>query len=138
MNISVYNIRIMLASVVLAMGASVLKAATVEDARRLAEDGNLDDAIEMLRKLEAEQSKDASIPKLLGDYYMAVGEEDNARDAYELARKKGSREAILGLAEMANTNYDVDGARALVEEYRKTLKKGKRVIAEDESGDLSD
>ena len=138
MNRSVYNIRIMLASVVLAMGASVLKAATVEDARRLAEDGNLDDAIEMLRKLEAEQSKDASIPKLLGDYYMAVGEEDNARDAYELARKKGSREAILGLAEMANTNYDVDGARALVEEYRKTLKKGKRVIAEDESGDLSE
>ena len=134
-----YNrIRIVLASVALAMGACALHAATIEDARRLAEDGNLDDAIEMLRKLEAEQPKDAEIPKLLGDYYMAVGEDDNARDAYELARKKGSRDAILGLAEMANLSYDVDGARELVEEYRKTLKKGKRVLAEDESGDLVD
>ncbi len=138
MNISFLKVRMILAGMMLAVAVSGIQAATIEDARRLAEDGNLDDAIEMLRKLEAEQPKDASIPKLLGDYYMAVGEEDNARDAYELARKKGSRDAILGLAEMANLSYDVDGARALVEEYRKTLKKGKRVVAEDESGDLVD
>lgn len=120
------------------LGTAVLSAVTVDDARRLAEDGNLDDAIAMLLKLEAEQPKDAEIPRLLGDYYRAVGKDDNARDAYELARKKGSRDAILGLADMANYSYDVEGARTLIEEYRKTLKRGKKVLAEDESGDLED
>lgn len=118
--------------------AASVHADTTDDARRLAEDGNLNDAIAMLRTLEAEQPKNAEIPKLLGDYYRAAGDDASAREAYEVARKKGNRDAILGLADMANDNYDVAGARELIEEYRKTLKKGKRVLAEDESGDLED
>lgn len=122
----------------LCIGVSVADSATIDDARMLAEDGNLNDAIAMLLQLEVEQPKDADIPKLLGDYYMAAGDVDNARTAYEAARKKGNRNAILGLAEIANDQYDVEGARALIEDYRKTLKKGKRIVAEDESGDIEE
>ena len=120
------------------IGVSVAAGATVEDARLLAEDGNLNDAIAMLLQLEVEQPKNADVPKLLGDYYMAAGDIENARASYETARKKGNRNATLGLAEIANTQYDVEGARALIEDYRKTLKKGKRIIADDESGDIEE
>ena len=120
------------------IGVSVAWSASVDDARMLAEDGNLRDAIAMLLELEVEQPKDADIPKLLGDYYMAAGDIDNARTAYETARKKGNRNAILGLAEIANNQYDVEGARTLIEDYRKTVRKGKRIIAEDESEDIEE
>lgn len=53
-----------------------------------------------------------------------------------LRQEKGNREAVLALAEMANTEYRVDDARALLEDYRKLLKKGKRTIHPDNSGDL--
>lgn len=120
------------------MGVSAVGAATIDDARRLAEDGSIDEAIAVLLQLEVDEPKDAEIPKLLGDYYVAVGDSDKAREAYETARRKGNRNAILGLADMANDLYDVDGARELIEEYRKTLKKGKKVLAEDESGDVEE
>ncbi len=120
------------------LGASAVAGATVDDARLMAEDGNLSDAIAMLLELEVEQPKNADISKLLGDYYLASGNVENARTAYESARKKGSRDAILGLVEIADDQYDVEEARTLIEEYRKTLKKGKRTVAEDESGDVEE
>ena len=113
-------------------------AATLEEARVLAEDGNLEEAIAMLRELEEATPKDASVSLQLGAYYQATGRDADAMDAYTSARRKGSREAILALAELANQQYRVDDARTLVEEYRKTLKKGKRTLAPDESGDIDD
>lgn len=118
--------------------AQAMAAQSIDEARTLAEDGNIADAIEMLKGLESENPKNAEIPQMLGDLYLGTGRDSEARNAYESARQKGSRQAILSLAELANLHYEVDEARELIEAYRKTLKKGKRVIAEDESGDLPD
>lgn len=116
--------------------ASALNAASIDEARILAEDGNINDAIAMLTQLESASPRDADVSQMLGELYQATGQDSLARTAYQAARRKGSRQAILSLAELANLNYNVDDARTLLAEYRKTLKKGRRTIAPDESGDL--
>lgn len=123
----------------LALAAAVSSwGASLEEAKVLAEDGNIDEAIAMLLELETAKPKDAAVTMQLGDMYLASGRDADAMAAYTSARRKGSRDAILALAELANTQYRVDDARTLVEEYRKTLKKGKRTLAPDESGDIDD
>ena len=131
------KLNVIIALTMLAGGMS-LSAQTVEDARILAEDGSMEEAIAMLRTISAQKPKDAAAPKLLGDYCLALGDEAGAAEAYADARKRGNRDAILGQAQLAADRYDVAGARALVEEYRKTLKRGRRVVAEDESEPVSE
>lgn len=113
-------------------------AASPDEARRLAEDGDTDAAIAMLQQLEQEMPKDAEISKQLGDLCLATGRDAQAREAFNAARRKGSREAVLALAEMANLEYRVDEARQLVEEYRQLLKKGKRTVHPDNSGNIDE
>ena len=117
-------------------GAFPMNAASLEEARQLAEDGDTAGAIAMLQQLETEQPRNADIPLLLGELYLATGNDADALAAYTTARKNGNREAVLAMAEMANTEYRVEDARALLEDYRKLLKKGKRTIHPDNSGDL--
>lgn len=117
---------------------NALFGGTIEEARTLAEDGNIDQAIAMLLEIERAHPKDTEASLMLGELYMAAGRDADAMEAFSSARKKGSREAILALAGLANTQYRVDDARALVEDYRKTLKKGKRTLAPDLSGDIDD
>lgn len=112
--------------------------ATIDDAKRLAEDGDTDAAIALLQQLEQEMPRDAEISKQLGDLCLATGRDTEARKAYDAARRKGSREAVLALAEMANLEYRVDDARQLVEDYRKLLKKGKRTVYPDNSGNIDE
>lgn len=113
-------------------------AATVDEARQLAEDGDINAAISMLEQLEADEPKNAEVSAMLGEMYAAVGRDADAELAYQAARRKGDREATLALAEMANRNYRIDDARKLVEEYRASLKKGKKTIHPDNSGDIDD
>ncbi len=115
-----------------------LAAATVDDARRLAEDGDTAGAIEMMRSLVAEQPKNGELRKQLGDMCLGAGDDAGALEAYTEARRLGDREAVLALAEMANLEYRTDDARSLLEDYRKLLKKGKRTVHPDNSGDLDD
>jgi len=115
-----------------------LGAATPDEAMQLAEDGDTAGAIAMLRQIEEEQPRDADVSRKLGDLYLATGDNANALEAYNAARRKGDRMAILSLAELANLEYRVDDARALVEEYRNTLKKGRRTLYPDESGDIDE
>ena len=125
-----------ISGLLLMTGAFPMNAASLEEARQLAEDGDTAGAIAMLQQLETEQPRNADIPLLLGELYLATGNDADALAAYTTARKNGNREAVLAMAEMANTEYRVEDARALLEDYRKLLKKGKRTIHPDNSGDL--
>ncbi len=69
---------------------------------------------------------------------LGAGDDAGALEAYTEARRLGDREAVLALAEMANLEYRTDDARSLLEDYRKLLKKGKRTVHPDNSGDLDD
>ena len=127
-----------LSAISVAASAITASAASIDDARRLAEDGDTQAAITVLQQLEQETPRDAEVSKMLGDLYLATARDAEALDAYNAARRKGSREAVLALAEMANIEYRVDDARQLVADYRKLLKKGKRTIHPDNSGDIDE
>lgn len=111
-------------------------AASVDEARQLAEDGRTDEAIAMLRELEASSPRDAEVSLQLGNLLQSTGHDAEALQAYTSAQKKGSREAVLALAELANLEYRIDDARTLLANYRSLLKKGKKTLYPDQSGDL--
>ena len=91
-----------LSAISVAASAITASAASIDDARRLAEDGDTQAAITVLQQLEQETPRDAEVSKMLGDLYLATARDAEALDAYNAARRKGSREAVLALAEMAN------------------------------------
>lgn len=116
----------------------VVAAQTVADAMQLAEDGETAAAIDMLNEIAEREPKNADVRMELGRLYMATGRDAKAADAFEAARAKGNREAILSLAELANLRYEVDDARKLLEEYRASLKRGRKTVHPDNSGNLED
>lgn len=121
-----------------ALAVPAMSGASLEEAEQLAQDGDTSAAIAMLEQLASEQPKDAEIQCRLGDLYLATGRDADALAAFTEARRKGSRKAVLSLAELANTEYRVEDARTLLEDYRKTLKKGRRNVHPDESGNLDE
>lgn len=112
--------------------------ATVDDARILAEDGDIDGAITMLRGIVADDPKDTDAALMLGELLWGSGQDSDAEEVLETLRGRGNREATLQLARMALSRYDIDEARSLLGAYRKSLVKGKKQIAEDQSGKLED
>lgn len=126
---------LLLLSLILPLTAA---AQSVDEARQFAEDGNLNEAVTMLQAVTAADPKDHQAALLLADLLWNSGHDAEADAIYQDLRKKGVRQATLALARIAMSRYDTDGATALLEAYRKSLRQGKRQVAEDESGDLED
>lgn len=125
----------------LALGVTIAHSAgaqSLEEALMLAEDGDNAGAIAMLRTLEAAQPKNADIPYQLGQLLSASGNDTEAAEALETSRRLGNREATLALAALANTRLETAQARELLEAYRSSLKKGKKTLGPDNSGDLDE
>lgn len=113
-------------------------AVSIDAARQAAEDGSLSTAIDILRNVISAEPSNTDAQLLMAEYLWSSGRDDEARGAYELLRKKGDRRAILALSHIALDSYDIDGARSLLEAYRKTLTKGRKQLAQDESGNLEE
>lgn len=113
-------------------------AQTLDEARTLAEDGNLDGAVAMLRTIVAQEPKETEAALMLGDLLWNSGKDSEAIDVLESVRKRGHRDATLQLARIALYRYDLDQARELLAAYRKSLRQGKRQVAEDLSGNLEE
>ncbi len=113
-------------------------AATVEEARQLSEDGDTDAAIAMLMQLQADEPRNSEVPLALGELLLSTGKNADAQAVFSKARTLGNREATRMLAELACIEYRVDDARNLLDDYRKALKKGKKQLYPDNSGDLDD
>lgn len=126
----------LLSAILLASAASLCAAPSIDEARQKAEDGDLNAAVALLRQLVQAEPKNAEAALLLGDYYRALGNDTDARAAYETARAAGDRNAYLSLAALATDLYNLDEANTLIEEYQATLKKGKKTLATDESAPL--
>lgn len=113
-------------------------AQSAGEARQLAEDGNLDGAIGMLQKVISEDPKEHEAALLLADLLWNSGRDAEAEALYQELRGKGVRQATLSLARIAMDRYQLDQARSLLETYRKSLRQGKRQVADDESGDMEE
>lgn len=113
-------------------------AQTIDEARTLAEDGNLDGAVAMLRTIVDQNPKDTDASLMLGDLLWNSGKDSEAIDVLESVRERGNRDATLQLARIAFYRYDLDLARDLLGAYRKSLRQGKRQLADDLSGNLEE
>lgn len=113
-------------------------AQSVDQARTLAEDGNLEEALTMLRAVVAENPQNQEATLFLGELLWDSGEDADALEVLEPLSKRGDRDATLQLAHIAFYRYDIDGARSLLDTYRRSLRKGKKVLAEDLSGNLEE
>ena len=106
----------------------------VARARTMAEDGDFTSAINLLRS----EPESAEAQLLLGDLLWNTGNDAEAMQVLSNLRDKGNRDAMLRLARIAVDRYELDEARSILEAYRKTLRKGRKQLAEDESGDIED
>lgn len=113
-------------------------APSVDEARRLAEDGETGPAVEMLGGIVAENPKNTDAALFMSELLWNSGRDSEAMDMLRSLKSRGVREATLRLAEISADRLEVEEARSLLSAYRATLKKGKRQIAEDMSGDLED
>lgn len=113
-------------------------AQSVEEANVLAQDGNIEGAIAMLRSVTAANPSDNGAALALGEMQWNAGRDAEAEQTYTALRAKGERKATLELARMAMLDYRLDEARELLDAYRKSLVKGRKKLAEDESGDFED
>ncbi|MDE5646272.1 MAG: hypothetical protein K2I57_00390 [Muribaculaceae bacterium] len=111
---------------------------TLEEAKLLVESGDLESAIPMLEELAAASPKKGEINLLLGTAKFYQGDYSGAQQQWEAALSKKENLANLKLAELALLQYRVDDAEELIETYRSGLKRGKKVLAEDVSGDIDD
>lgn len=113
-------------------------ARSIDEARTLAEDGDIEGAVAMLREIVDEDPKDVEAALSLGEMLWDSGNDTEAVDVLEPLRKRGNRDATLQLARISLSRYDTDEARTLLTAYRKSLMKGKRQVAEDLSGNLEE
>ncbi len=99
---------------------SAMAYLTPEDARRMAEDGDTAGAIETLKEFLGYEPKNAEGRLLLGELAWATGQDSLAEAVLDEARRQGSRDALLKLAEMAIDTYRFDRAEELLDSYVRT------------------
>lgn len=124
--------------ILLLTGVLTAQAQSIEEARVLAEDGQQAEAIDMLRTIVVDEPKNNEAALMLGRLLWATGVDNEAVEILEQAHKRGSRDATLELARIAYYRYNLPEARSLLASYRKSLRSGKKVVAEDLSGSLED
>ena len=114
---------------------TITAQSTLEEAKQLVESGDLETAIPML---EAASPKKGDINLLLGTALYYAGDHTGAKQQWEAALSKKVNAANLKLAELALMQYRTDDAEEFVETYRNGLKRGRKVLGPDESGDIDD
>ena len=83
-------------------------AQSVEEANALAQDGNIEGAIAMLRSVTDANPSDNGAALALGEMLWNAGRDAEAEQTYTALRAKGERKATLELARMAMLNYRLD------------------------------
>ena len=117
---------------------TITAQSTLEEAKQLVESGDLETAIPMLEELAAASPKKGDINLLLGTALYYAGDPTGAQQQWEAALSKKVNAANLKLAELALMQYRTDDAEEFVETYRNGLKRGRKVLGPDESGDIDD
>lgn len=110
---------------------------SMEEIELMIRRGSLDEAATALDSAAAAQPKNATIDYLRGKCFVASNDDTNAIEAFENARRKGSNDALLELAEIAIREYRVDDAEGNIDDYKAYITKNKRKKLTDNSGDIA-
>lgn len=113
------------------------QAQTISQAKELIEEGDCEAAEELLKKIVSSKPKDAEASYQLGIALLCNGKRNEAYNEFLSAKKKGSRDANLSLAQIAIDRFETKEAQNYIEDYQKALKKAKKGTP-DLSGDISD
>lgn len=116
--------------------AIVTNAMTLDDIGLMIKAGDTNEALAAIDSIASAQPKNAVVDLLRGECLVAMGDDTAANTAFESANRKGSNDALLGLADIAVRRYLVDDADGYIEKYRSYLKKNRRKKLPDESGDI--
>lgn len=103
-----------------------VESKTLDEVKQLVDCGELENVVEILDSLSSINPKNPDIDLVKAEYFIASGDKANARQALEQARKKGSADAILKLAEIELNLYDLNSAQNLLDSYSKGLKKNQK------------
>lgn len=126
-------------AIILIIGAAcVAQNVDIEEIKRMISRGDLEDAAAMLDSIGRKQPRNAEVDLLRGRMLMAEFRDMEARESLQAAKKKGSNDANLDLAELAVRNYEVDEADELLDAYRSYISRNRRKNLTDESGDLDE
>lgn len=92
---------------------------SIEDSRLMAEDGNLEQAIDGLQQLLKHEPKNRDARMLLGELAWSAGQDKLAIESMEEAKRQGAHNATLRLAEWAMDGYNFERAQSLLDSFRK-------------------
>ncbi|MEG0700366.1 MAG: hypothetical protein RR442_02405 [Muribaculaceae bacterium] len=106
-------------------------SATLEEAKDLYIKENYKDAIPLLLEQYKEAPKNASINHWLGVSLYKTGNINDAIKYLSFANTKGILDAPIYLAKIEYDKYNFEGAKVLIEKYKKEIKKKKLTIPTD-------
>lgn len=106
-------------------------AAPIDDARRLYNEGQYDQALEKLTVLVRKSPRDGNVNYWMGATLVALDRTDEARKYLLTAEERGVADAALTLARLDFEAYDPSGAGEHYDSYEKLLRKNKRSVPEE-------
>ncbi len=113
-------------SAVLILFALSVAAAPIDDARRLYEQGEYEQALDRLQKLRKRTPRSGEINYYLGATLVALNRVDEAVEYLEVAQNRDYLEAPLMLARLASEDYRPDDALEYLNKYEAIFRKKKR------------
>lgn len=122
-----------LATGVMLSCATVAQATTVDEALTMILNGEPQEALAALDSIIAAQPRNASAEYAKGKCLVALNNDAAAITAFNSAHKKGSNDALLGLAEIAVREYRTDDAESYLDTYRTYIRRNPKKKLTDQS-----
>ncbi len=101
-------------------------AAPIDEAKRLYNEGDYQQALEKLTALHRRTPRDGSVNYWLGSTLVALDRSDEAIPYFTTAETRGVADAALFLARQSVSDYDVEAANDHFDTYERLLRKNKR------------
>lgn len=112
--------------IMLSIAAVSVLAAPIDEAKKLYNSGNYEEAVTRLQALKKKSPRDGNINYWLGASLVALGRVDEAVEPLKAAEKRGVASASRILTEIAFDRYDIDMADDHLEVWEENLSKNKK------------
>lgn len=116
---------IMLCLFALGFGVVSLTAAPIDEAKKLYQNGNYKEAVDLLTKLRKASPRDGNVNYYLGASLIETGDNSAAVAPLKTAEERGVTDASRLLAAIALEEYDVDTAEEHLDKWSNKLAKSK-------------
>lgn len=123
--------RTILIFILTAVTAIATVARPIDDARRLYDAGQYEQALEKLQTLHRKTPRDGNVNYWLAATLTALDRGEEARRYYETAEERGVADAALVLARLDAAAYDPVAAAGHYDTYERLMRKNKKTLPDD-------